>query len=122
MEASSGALCGRTDEAFTRLKQAIDAAYPPVIRAAAAIDPTMERPADAARRRALFAVDELEKKLLQHARRREAVELGQVARARLSVRPNGKPQERVLSMSGFLARYGDSVLSGLADHIARWYG
>jgi bacillithiol biosynthesis cysteine-adding enzyme BshC len=111
-----------TDQAFTRLKQAIEAAYPPVIRAAAAIDPTMESPADAARRQALFAVDQLEKKLVQHARRREGVELGQLARARLSVRPNGKPQERVLSMSGFLARYGDTVLTGLADHIARWYG
>jgi bacillithiol biosynthesis cysteine-adding enzyme BshC len=111
-----------TDAALARLRQTVDESYGPVIRAAAAIDPTMERPADAARRQALFAVDELEKKLIQHARRRESVELSQVARARLSVRPHGKPQERVLTMSGFLARYGDSVLTGLADHIARWYG
>jgi uncharacterized protein YllA (UPF0747 family) len=66
-------------------------------------------------------VERLEKKLLQHARRRESVELSQVARARLSVRPEGKPQERVLSMAGFLARYGDGVLDGYADHIAAWY-
>ena len=111
-----------TDAALTQLKAAIETGYAPVIRAAAAIDPTMESPADAARRKALYAVDELDKKLVQHARKRESVELGQVGRARLSVSPNGKPQERVLTMPGFMARYGDTVLTGLADHIARWYG
>jgi bacillithiol biosynthesis cysteine-adding enzyme BshC len=111
-----------TEDALRRLREVIAEAYPPVIRAAAAIDPTLERPADAARRQALFQIEKLEKKLIHHARKRESTELGQVARARLSVRPQGKPQERVISMAGFLARYGDSVLSGLADHIARWYG
>lgn len=111
-----------TDAALAELKNAIDTGFAPVIRAAAGIDPTMEKPADAARRQALYAVDKLEKKLVQHARRREGVELGQVRRARLSISPNGKPQERVLTMPGFMARYGDSVLTGLADHIARWYG
>lgn len=111
-----------TDAALAELKSAIETGYAPVIRAAAGIDPTMERPAEAARRQALYTVDKLEKKLVQHARKREGVELGQVGRARLSVSPNGKPQERVLTMPGFMARYGDSVLTGLADHIARWYG
>jgi uncharacterized protein YllA (UPF0747 family) len=111
-----------TDAALAELRKVIDQGYGPVIRAAAAIDPTMESPADGARRHALFGIDELEKKLVQHARKREGVELSQVARARLSVYPNGKPQERVLTIPGFLARYGDSVLTGLADHIARWYG
>jgi bacillithiol biosynthesis cysteine-adding enzyme BshC len=111
-----------TDAAFRQLREAIEQAYPPVIRAAVAIDPTLERPADTARRQALFGVAELEKKLIRHARKRESTELDQVARARTSVLPNGKPQERVVSLSGFLARYGESVLTTLADHIARWYG
>ncbi|PYP41761.1 MAG: hypothetical protein DMD43_05380, partial [Gemmatimonadetes bacterium] len=64
---------------------------------------------------------ELEKKLLQHARKRAATELAQIARVRLAVRPEGKPQERVLSMAGFLARYGTGLLAELADHIAAWY-
>ncbi|HJR35862.1 MAG TPA: bacillithiol biosynthesis BshC, partial [Gemmatimonadales bacterium] len=95
--------------------------YRPVVERVAAVDPTLERPAAAARARALLAVERLEKKLLQHARRRESVELAQVSRARLSVRPDGKPQERVLSMAGFLARYGDGVLEAYAAHLAAWY-
>lgn len=110
-----------TDAAFGSLRAALETGYAPLIQAAASVDPTLERPAAAARGQALHAVERLEKKLLQHARRRESVELAQVARARLSVRPGGKPQERVLSMAGFLARYGDGVLDGFAQHIASWY-
>jgi hypothetical protein len=44
-----------------------------------------------------------------------------VAKARLSVRPEGKPQERVLSMAGFLGRYGWDLLDTLAEHIDGWY-
>ena len=116
------ALPDGTDGLFRALREAIRQRYEPVVRAAAQVDPTLERPAASARGQALFAVDALEKKLLQHARKRESVELGQVARARLSVRPQGKPQERVLCMAGFLARYGKGVLEELAAHIARWYG
>ncbi|HSE51097.1 MAG TPA: bacillithiol biosynthesis BshC, partial [Gemmatimonadales bacterium] len=110
-----------TEAALGTLRSRIEEGYRPVVEQVAAVDPTLERPAAAARARALFEVERLEKKLLQHARRRESVELGQVARARLSVRPEGKPQERVLSMAGFLARYGDGVLEAYAEHIAAWY-
>lgn len=110
-----------TEAALGALRSRIDQGYAPVVERVSAVDPTLTRPAAAARARALFEVDRLEKKLLQHARRRESVELAQVARARLSVRPEGKPQERVLSMAGFLARYGDGVLQAYAEHIAAWY-
>ena len=110
-----------TEAALGSLRSRIEEGYQPVVERVAAVDPTLERPAAAARARALFEVERLEKKLLQHARRRESVELTQVARARLSVQPEGKPQERVLSMAGFLARYGDGVLQAYAEHIAAWY-
>jgi len=110
-----------TDAALAALRSSIETGYAPVIQSAASVDPTLERPAAAARGQALHAVDRLEKKLLQHARKRESVELGQVARARLSVRPLGKPQERVLSMAGFRARYGDGVVESTARHISSWF-
>jgi len=110
-----------TEAAFEALRSAIGSAYDPVIKIAAAVDPTMERPAAAARGQALFAVQELEKKLLQHARKRESTELAQVARARLSVTPEGKPQERVLSMAGFMGRYGWELVDALCAHVEGWY-
>jgi len=111
-----------TEAALGTLRSRIEQGYGPVVERIAQVDPTLTRPAAAARARALLEVERLEKKLLQHARRRESVELAQVARARLSVRPDGKPQERVLSMAGFLARYGDGVLEAYAEHIRGWYG
>jgi len=110
-----------TDEAFAALRQAIETGYDPVIGAAAGVDPTLERPAAAARGQALHGLDELAKKLAQHARKRESTELAQLARARASVRPEGKPQERVLALPGFLARYGPDLLGALAAHIEAWY-
>lgn len=110
-----------TEAAFGSLRSAIESAYDPVIAIAAAVDPTLERPAASARGQARFAVEELEKKLLQHARKRESTELAQVARARLSVKPEGKSQERILSLSGFMGRYGWELLDALSDHIAAWY-
>lgn len=110
-----------TDAAVAALRDAITRGYQPVIQAAAQVDPTLERPATAARTQALHGLAELEKKLVQHARKREAVELGQIARARASVRPEGKPQERVLTMAGFLARYGPDLLGALAAHLEAWY-
>ena len=110
-----------TEAAFDALRLAVGSAYEPVIKIAAAVDPTMERPAAAARGQALFAAQELEKKLLQHARKRESTELAQVARARLSLTPEGKPQERLLSMAGFMGRYGWELADALCGHVEEWY-
>jgi bacillithiol synthase len=110
-----------TEPAFAALREAIERGYQPVIDAARAVDPTLERPAGSARTQALHGLDELAKKLAQHARKRESTELAQIARARLSVRPEGKPQERALSMAGFLARYGPGLLAGFSAHLETWY-
>ncbi len=110
-----------TEAAFAALRETIERGYAPVVGAAATVDPTLERPAQSARVQALHATEELEKKVLQHAKKRAAVELAQVARARLAVRPDGKPQERLLAMAGFLARYGMGLVSALARHIEDWY-
>src|SRR5262249_32313241 len=110
-----------TEQAFAALREAVERGCEPAIRAGAAVDPTREGPAASARGQARHGLQELEKKLAQHARKRESTELAQVARARLSVRPGGKPQERVLTMAGFLARYGPGLLDDLARHIESWY-
>ena len=68
-------------------------------------------PTQAARQQALAGTQDIEKKLVQHLKRRQETELGQLARARTARRcPNGKPQERVLTVAPFLARYGPDLL------------
>jgi hypothetical protein len=40
---------------------------------------------------------------------------------RTAVAPNGKPQERVLTVAPFLARYGPDLLGQLTDAFEAWY-
>ena len=48
---------------------------------------------------ALAGTQDIEKKLVQHLKRRQETELGQIGRARTAVQPGGKPQERVLTVA-----------------------
>ena len=54
---------------------------------------------------------DIERKLVQHLKRRQEIELGQIAKARAMVLPDNKPQERILTVAPFLARYGPSLLT-----------
>jgi len=89
--------------------------------AATEIDPTLARPTQAARQQALGGTQDIEKKLVQHLKRRQETELAQLARARTAIVPNGKPQERVLTVAPFLARYGPGLLPDLMDAFRAWY-
>jgi len=63
----------------------------------------------------------VEKKVQNHLKKREATELAQVARARLAVQPNGKPQERVLAGVSWIARHGVPLLEQVRDQAGGWY-
>jgi uncharacterized protein YllA (UPF0747 family) len=95
--------------------------YGAVERAATEIDPTLARPTQAVRQQALTGTYDIEKKLVQHLKRRRETELGQLARARTAVAPDGKPQERVLTIAPFLSRYGPALLGELTDAFEGWY-
>jgi bacillithiol synthase len=107
--------------ALQALRSALDEQYQVLTRAAEAIDPTLTRPVQGARQQALGGTQDVEKKLVQHLKKRQETELGQIARARTAVLPNGKPQERVLTVAPFLARYGPALLEDLRAEMERWY-
>jgi bacillithiol synthase len=108
-------------EAVARLRRAITEEYATLEEAALGIDPTLKRPVGAARHQADTGLAEVERRLERHLRRREETELAQIARARTAVLPGDRPQERVVTVAGLLARYGPSVLDGLAERIRDWY-
>jgi bacillithiol biosynthesis cysteine-adding enzyme BshC len=105
----------------SRLREGLEREYAIIQAGAVGIDPTLERPAAAARQAAMTGVAEIEKKVEQHLKKREAVELAQIGRARTAVLPAGKPQERVLTVAGWLARQGRPFLAELAESIKTWY-
>jgi bacillithiol biosynthesis cysteine-adding enzyme BshC len=108
-------------DALAGLRDAVESHYAVLARSAEAIDPTLTRPLQSARQQALTGAQEVEKKLVQHLKKRQETELGQIARARGAVLPNGKPQERVLTAAPFLARYGPGLLDDLVGAIESWY-
>jgi bacillithiol synthase len=114
-------LPGDALEALERLRAALGTEYGVLERAAVEIDPTLARPTQAARQQALAGTQDIEKKLVQHLKRRQETELGQLARARTAVAPGGKPQERVVTAAPFLARYGPALLEELAAAFEAWY-
>jgi bacillithiol biosynthesis cysteine-adding enzyme BshC len=108
-------------EALHRLRATLEHEYGVIARAAAEVDPTIERPVQTALHQALSGARDVEKRLLQHLKKREETEVGQIVRARTALLPLGRPQERVLTTAPFLARYGPEVLDLLRSEIVRWY-
>src|SRR5690606_37898600 len=82
---------------------------------AAEVDPTLVRAIEGLGRRAGWAAERAERKLVTHLLRRRAVELGQVDRARNGLRPGGAPQERVLGFPAFGARHGGTLPAAVRD-------
>ena len=91
-------------------------------RARARSIPTLARPIQGARHQALAGTQEIEKKLVQHLKRRQETELGQIGRARTAVLPGGKPQERVLTRGARSSRaMGRRCSTSSRDAIEAWY-
>jgi uncharacterized protein YllA (UPF0747 family) len=106
---------------IARLRDAIEAEYAALATGAAGVDPTLEKSVLGSRGQALRGLEDVEKKVLQHLKRRRETELTQLARARTAVRPGGQPQERVVTIASYLARLGPSVLDAVLTEIAAWY-
>jgi bacillithiol biosynthesis cysteine-adding enzyme BshC len=103
------------------LRAAVEKGYETLGQSAAEIDPTLARSVQGGKHQALAGIQDVEKKLLQHLKRRQEIELGQIAKARALVLPDNKPQERVLTVAPFLARYGPSLLAEVTDIVEAWY-
>ena len=109
-------------DTLVRLRAEIDLQYGRLATEIARLDPTLERTVQSARNAALGGTQEIEKKLVASLKRADETLTGQLARARAALAPEGKPQERVLTMVTFLARYGPGLLDAIEAEVARWAG
>jgi bacillithiol biosynthesis cysteine-adding enzyme BshC len=106
---------------IARLREAIEREYTALAGGAASVDPTLEKSVLGSRGQALHGLQDVEKKVMQHLKRRRETELAQVSRARVAVRPGGRPQERVVTIGSFLARLGPGLLDALLVEMSAWY-
>ncbi len=115
-------LPARATESLSALRAGIESEYGVLESVAAEVDPTLLRPIQGLKARALQGAGKAEKKLVQHLKRRHETETAQIARARTAVQPGGRPQERVVTVAPYLARYGPGILPALLEEIVGWYG
>jgi bacillithiol biosynthesis cysteine-adding enzyme BshC len=108
-------------DALARLRESLEAGYGVLEAMAREVDPTLERPIQGLKGHALAGTHDAEKKMVQHLKRRHETETAQIARARTAVQPGGQPQERVLTVAPFLARYGTGLLASLLEVMVAWY-
>jgi uncharacterized protein YllA (UPF0747 family) len=115
-----GALPPETLELLEHLRSSLGTEYDGLAKAAAAIDPTLERTVQGARNQALGGTHDIEKKLVASVKRTHETLTGQIAKARAALYPLGTPQERTLTIASFLLRHGPPLLDELAREVARW--
>ena len=119
---AKGAVPAEIAETLARLRAELDLHYERLATAIARLDPTLERTVQSARNNALAGTHDVEKKLVASLKRANETLAGQLARARAALAPEGKPQERVLTLASFLVRYGPGLLDELEAEVARWTG
>ncbi len=114
-------LPSETTAILERLRGDLAAGYDTLANVARTIDPTIEKTIQNVGKQAQSGTQEVERKLVQHLRKRSEVEMSQVERARTAVLPGGKPQERLLTVAPFLSRYGPELLQQLKQEMVTWY-
>jgi bacillithiol biosynthesis cysteine-adding enzyme BshC len=102
-------------EALDRLREVVAAGYATAIDGAKELDPSIGGALGRLRNEVLHRVAESERKVVQGVKRRESATLAQLDRILASLRPEGKPQDRVLNVVPFYARYGPGLLDGIAE-------
>lgn len=100
--------------ALQRLRDDVAAAFAALAAAAGVIDPTLDGPLGSARNRSLREAARAERRILRQLRRRHDVLVEQLRRVAASLNPGDAPQERVLNVMPFLARYGPALIPAIA--------
>src|SRR5947208_787698 len=107
-------------ESLKALRNDVESRFARISGEVQQLDPTLERTVQSARNAALAGTNEIEKKLVASLKRTQGTQVSQLARARAALRPDGQPQERVLTAVSFLARYSGSLLDEIDAEVARW--
>lgn len=104
-------------ESLEALGRSVADGYRKLIEEASAIDPTLGGALGSLRNESLARLAQSERRIVQRLKDREAETLAQMDRARARLRPGGEPQERVLNVVPFLARYGPELLRSIFEEM-----
>jgi len=91
--------------------------FEPLIRDIAAFEPTLKESALLARGKMVHQLQFLEKKIVQAAKKRNDIAVGQIRKAGDHLYPNGHLQERVFNIVPYLIKYGLAFVDKLDEAI-----
>lgn len=104
-------------QTLQELTGSVNRGYARLIESAGAIDPPLQAALASLRNQVLAQIDDSERKVVRHLKRRQEIALSQLDRLRANLVPDGEPQERVLNVLPLLARYGPELLREIAAAI-----
>ena len=110
-------LPSKVTEALAMARRHLGEDYAALLDAITSIDPTLRGPLESARNMSYKHLDDGERKILAHLKKQNEVHLNQLRKAAVNLYPGGAPQERVLSLLPYTARYGDELLRTIKDAI-----
>ncbi len=102
---------------FEQLRDQLTSGYGRLIEMATEIDPTLEGPLASARNASHKLLADMDRKIVRHLKRRNAIELEQLRRASNNLYPTGARQERILGVLTYYARYGPAILDAILEQI-----
>ena len=100
---------------LAELQRTTAQAFDDVARSAGDLDAHLAGPVAAARNRGLGLVRDLERRIERQVRRRQQTRFEQLRRAAANLYPDDAPQERVLNLLPYLARYGPALLRQMLE-------
>jgi len=103
----------RVVDGLARIRRDLSESYADLVDATASIDPTLRGPLEGARNASHKQVDDVERKILSHLKKRNEVALEQLRKAAVHLYPNGARQERVVNFAAYQARYGPELIAAI---------
>jgi uncharacterized protein YllA (UPF0747 family) len=107
--------------ALADLQAAVARDFDRLEQAGGTIAPQLARSLATLRQKVARALEQADTKVIAHVKRRDQETMGRIQRARDSLRPNNRPQERVLTVAPFLARHGTGLLPEIGEVVRAWY-
>ncbi|MCM3626459.1 bacillithiol biosynthesis cysteine-adding enzyme BshC [Paenibacillus glycanilyticus] len=103
------------EEQFHEVKQSFITMYGPLLELAGSIQPGLLKLGETNRQKIVEQIEYLEAKTKDAFNKQYDASIRQLDRIALSLWPSGKPQERVINMTGYWNRYGSAWLEKLLE-------
>jgi uncharacterized protein YllA (UPF0747 family) len=107
-------------EAIAELRAAVDTAAAQLTREGRAIDGVLERAVESRRRRLAHVIDDLERLMERHHKKRDGIAWSQFRRLRTRLVPLDGRQERVIGVAAALGTWGDAWFDAATAAADAW--